>query len=81
MKFGDRNAIVDMAEKRLAEVQTRHKEAMLANAGDVRVIYLLVDDPERYHKFAVVENTIGITRKVALRHLLQPLSNLRRWVG
>jgi formate dehydrogenase iron-sulfur subunit len=81
MKFGDRNAIVDMAEKRLAEVQTRHKEAMLANAGDVRVIYLLVDDPQRYHKFAVADNTIGITRKVALRHLLQPLSNLRRWVG
>ena len=46
-----------------------YKEAMLANAGDVRVIYLLVDDPQRYHKFAVADNTIGITRKVALRHL------------
>jgi formate dehydrogenase iron-sulfur subunit len=81
MKFGERNAIVDMAEKRLAEVQTRHKEAMLANAGDVRVIYLLVDDPERYHKFAVADNTIGITRKVALRRLFQPLSRLRLWGG
>jgi formate dehydrogenase iron-sulfur subunit len=81
MKFGDRNAIVDMAEKRLAEVQTRHKEAMLANVGDVRVVYLLVDDPKRYHKFAVAENTVGITRKVALRRLFQPLSSLRHWVG
>jgi len=81
MKFGERNAIVDMAEKRLAEVQSRYKEAMLANAGDVRVIYLLVDDPERYHKFAVADNTIGITRKVALRRLFQPLSRLRLWGG
>jgi len=81
MKFGERNAIVDMAEKRLAEVQSRYKEAMLANAGDVRAIYLLVDDPERYHKFAVADNTIGITRKVALRRLFQPLSRLRLWGG
>ena len=81
MRFGDRNAIVDMAEKRLAEMQSRYKEAMLANAGDVRVIYLLVDDPARYHKFAVADNTIGITRKVALRRLFTPLSSLRHWVG
>jgi formate dehydrogenase iron-sulfur subunit len=81
MRFGDRNAIVDMAEKRLAEMQSRYKEAMLANAGDVRAIYLLVDDPKRYHKFAVAENTVGITRKVALNRLFHPLSNLRLWVG
>jgi formate dehydrogenase iron-sulfur subunit len=81
MRFGDRNAIVDMAEKRLAEVQSRYKEAMLANAADIRVIYLLVDDPERYHKFAVAQSTIGITRKVALRRLFQPFANLRPWVG
>jgi formate dehydrogenase iron-sulfur subunit len=81
MTFGDRKAIVDIAEKRLAEVQSRYPEAMLANAGDVRAIYLLVDNPEKYHKFAVAQSTIGITRKVALRRLFQPLANLRPWVG
>ena len=81
MSFGDRKAIVEKAEKRLAEVQTRHQEAMLANAGDVRVIYLLADDPKRYHKFAVAENTIGVTRKVALRRFLRPLIRFAERMG
>jgi formate dehydrogenase iron-sulfur subunit len=54
---------------------------MLANADDVRTIYLLVDDPKKYHKFAVAENTIGITRKVALKRLLSPLRNLGQMIG
>jgi formate dehydrogenase iron-sulfur subunit len=81
MHFGDRDAVVGMAEKRLAEVQGRYPDAMLANAGDVRTIYLLVDDPERYHKFAVVENTIGISRKLALKRLLSPISSFRQLIG
>jgi len=81
MKFGDRNAIVDMAEKRLAEVQIHYKDAMVANAGDVRVIYLLVDDPKRYHKFAVAENTIGISRKIALKRLLHPIRTFQHLMG
>ncbi len=76
MNFGDRKAIVDMANKRLEEVKGKYKEAMLANPDDVRVIFLLVDDPKKYHKFAVAENTIGITRKVALKRLFQPLRSL-----
>ncbi len=81
MSFGDRQAIVAKAEKRLAEVQARYKEAMLANAGDVRVIYLLADDPKRYHKFAVAENAIGVTRKVALRRFLRPLTRFAERIG
>ena len=73
MRFGDREVIVELAQKRLAEVQARYKEAMLGNAADVRVIYLLVDDPEAYHKFSVVSNTIGLTRKLALRRLFRPM--------
>jgi hypothetical protein len=54
---------------------------LLANAVDVRAIYLLVDDPKNYHQFAVAENTIGITRKVALKRLLSPLRSLDRMFG
>jgi formate dehydrogenase iron-sulfur subunit len=54
---------------------------MLANPDDVRVIYLLVDDPQKYHKFAVAENTIGITRKMALKRLFQPLRSFHRAIG
>ena len=44
---------------------------------DVRTIYLLVDDPKKYHKFAVAENTIGITRKVALKTSPSAFEKLR----
>ena len=81
MNFGDRKTMLEMATKRLAEVKNLYKEAMLANVDDVRAIYLLVDDPKKYHKFAVAENTIGITRKVALKRLLSPLRSLNRMIG
>ncbi len=77
MNFGDRKEILEKANKRLAEVKGVYKDAMLANPDDVRVIYLLVDDPKKYHKFAVAENTIGITRKMALKRIFQPLRDLR----
>jgi formate dehydrogenase iron-sulfur subunit len=81
MNFGDRKEMLERANKRLAEVKGTHKDAILANPDDVRVIYLLADDPKKYHKFAVAENTIGITRKMALRRLFQPLSDLRHIIG
>ncbi|OGP76697.1 MAG: formate dehydrogenase [Deltaproteobacteria bacterium RBG_16_50_11] len=81
MNFGDRNAMLELANKRLADVKKQYKDAMLANPEDVRVIFLLVDDPKKYHKFAVAENTVGITRKVALRRLFQPLKTLNPFIG
>jgi len=81
MNFGDRNTIIEMANKRLAEVKGTYKDAMLADPGDVRVIYLLVDDPKNYHKNAVAENTIGITRKMAIKRLFQPLKDLNQIIG
>ncbi len=81
MNFGDRKEMLEKANKRLAEVKGTYKDAMLANPDDVRVIYLLADDPKKYHKFAVAENTIGITRKMALKRLFQPLSDLRHIIG
>ncbi len=81
MNFGDRKEILEKANKRLAEVKKVYKDAMLANPDDVRVIFLLTDDPKKYHKFAVAENTIGITRKMALKRLFQPLTSLRHMIG
>jgi formate dehydrogenase iron-sulfur subunit len=81
MNFGDRKAIIEMANKRLEEVQAVYKDAMLANADDIRTIYLLVDDPKKYHKFAVAENDIGITRKMALKRLFRPLKSLSSITG
>jgi formate dehydrogenase iron-sulfur subunit len=77
MSFGDRKEILERANKRLEEVKAHYKEAMLANPDDIRVIYLLVDDPKKYHKTAVAADTIGITRKMALKRIFQPLRGLR----
>jgi formate dehydrogenase iron-sulfur subunit len=81
MNFGDRKDVLEKAAKRLEEVKKLYKEAMLANPQDTRAIYLLVDDPKKYHKFAVAENITGMTRKMALKRLFQPLSGLRHMIG
>jgi formate dehydrogenase iron-sulfur subunit len=81
MSFGDREEMLKKANKRLEEVQGLYKDAMLANPEDVRAIYLLADDPKKYHKFAVAGNTIGITRKMVLKRLIQPLRTLNPWIG
>ncbi|MGB9627490.1 MAG: 4Fe-4S dicluster domain-containing protein [Thermodesulfobacteriota bacterium] len=80
MSFGDRKEILEKAQKRLEEVKGKYKDAMLANPDDVRAIYLLVDDPKKYHKYAVAEATIGITRKLALKRILKPLREFQ-WIG
>lgn len=81
MSFGDRNEMLAKANKRLEEVKGRYPDAMLANPEDVRTIYLLADDPKKYHKFAVAMNPFGITRKMALKHLFKPLNHFRHLVG
>jgi formate dehydrogenase iron-sulfur subunit len=73
MNFGDRKEILEKAKKRLEMVQRRYEEAMLTDMDDVRIFYLLVDDPKKYYKHAVAENSVGITRKMALKRLFQPL--------
>jgi len=80
MTFGDRKEVLEKANKRLGEVKAKNKDAMLANPDDVRVIFLLVDDPKKYHKFAVAANTFGITRKMALKQILKPLKEFQ-WIG
>jgi formate dehydrogenase iron-sulfur subunit len=81
MNFGDRGAILEMANKRLEQVKAVYKDAMLTNPDDIRTIYLLIDDPKNYHKFAVAENDIGITRKMALKRLFRPLKSLSSITG
>jgi formate dehydrogenase iron-sulfur subunit len=54
MNFGERADMMAMAKKRLAEVEAAgYAKAQLCDADDVRVIFLILDDPETYHEFAV----------------------------
>jgi len=77
MNFGDRDEILVMAKNRLATVKKTYPKAKLLNPDDVRVIYLVTEDPMLYHSFAVASNSaFDISRKVALNKLLRPLTRL-----
>jgi formate dehydrogenase iron-sulfur subunit len=52
LTFGDRKEILDMAAKRVDELKKAYPKAMALNADDVRVIYLVTDDPKKYHEYA-----------------------------
>jgi formate dehydrogenase iron-sulfur subunit len=76
MNFGERDAMRKMAEERLDEVQNIYRKASLIVPEAVRVIYLVKDDPEKYHRFASVKHEPAITRMAALKRLLDPASYL-----
>jgi len=56
MNFGDRDKMLAMAKERLEEVKKKYPKAELLNHDFVRTIYLVVDDPKKYHKFAGVND-------------------------
>ncbi len=52
MTFGKRDAILKSAKERVTELKKQFPKARTLNEDDVRVIYLVVDDPEKYWKLA-----------------------------
>jgi formate dehydrogenase iron-sulfur subunit len=77
MNFGDREEMLGIAKRRLVMVNKIHPKAKLLDPDDVRVIYLVTEDPMLYHSFAVASNSaFDISRKVALNKLLRPLARL-----
>jgi len=73
MNFGERQAMLDMAKARLAVVQKTYPKAMLADPDTVNVIYLLIDEPKKYHEFSVAQRDVGMDRKLFLARLLAPV--------
>ncbi|MHC1724954.1 MAG: 4Fe-4S dicluster domain-containing protein [Syntrophobacteraceae bacterium] len=53
MNFGDLSEMQKLAKERLEIVKAKFPKAQLLDADQVRVIYLVVDDPKKYHKNAV----------------------------
>jgi formate dehydrogenase iron-sulfur subunit len=77
MNFGDRGMIMDMGYARVAELKKKgYEKAQLLDADSIRTIFLVVDDPLFYNKFAVAQNDVGISRKLALRKLIRPATGL-----
>jgi formate dehydrogenase iron-sulfur subunit len=81
MNFGDRDKMLDMAQKRLKKVKAMYPKAELLNADFVRTIFLVVDEPKKYHNFAKASDPQAITRIAALKKMLKPLVNLSPLAG
>ena len=79
LNFGERDAMQAMANERLEKLKAKYPKAQLLDADSVRTIYLVADDPKKYHKNAVASAApAGISRKLALRRLLKPGQSLLR---
>ncbi|HMM39385.1 MAG TPA: formate dehydrogenase [Desulfovibrio sp.] len=78
MNFGERADMLKMAADRLASVRKRFPKAQLCNPDDVAVIFLVADEPKKYHAFAVAEGPQLLTRKQVLAGLASPLRRAAR---
>lgn len=52
MTFGERDKILADCKKRVDELKKAYPKAQAINPDDVRVIYIVTDDPKKYFKYA-----------------------------
>jgi len=77
MNFGDRDKMVELAQKRLGEAKAKFPKAALTGIDDLRVFYLLADEPKAYYKYAKVDvPPSGMDRQMALRKIGRSLKDL-----
>ena len=69
MRFGERKEILKEARNRLSDVRRADRKAALIDPEAVRVIFLVMDHPEKYHEFASAKQPAGMTRMAALKGL------------
>jgi formate dehydrogenase iron-sulfur subunit len=75
MNFGERDEILKQANERLAAVKEKYPKAQLLDADQVRVIYLVTDDPRKYHKNAVASTGPGTGHEAPSR-LAEPVKRI-----
>lgn len=83
MNFGNRDEMVSLAKRRLAEVRSKFPRAVVTGLDDVRVFYLLADEPAKYHEYVLSTGRPGgIDRKAALKRIARPLKELsKEWLS
>jgi formate dehydrogenase iron-sulfur subunit len=58
MSFGDRDKILEKAQKRLQELKSKYPKAALLNSDFHRTIFLVIDEPGKYHKYAAAHDSM-----------------------
>lgn len=79
MNFGDRDKMLALAHERLAKLKAKSPKAQLLNEDSVRTIFLVVDDPQKYHTYAAAQS--GLTRLAALKKIFREISTVAGHVG
>lgn len=79
MNFGDREDMLALAEKGLAEAKKKWPGATLVNPEDVRVIYLAAQEPKKYYDFLAAAPVVPspMSRRSLLASLARPLRSMR----
>ena len=78
MNFGERDAMMTLAKERLTAVKAKYPKAQLLDSDQVRTVFLVVDDPAKYHKKAVASASPQTTRRLAARPVSKPVAGLLR---
>jgi len=82
MNFGSRKEMLALAKDHLAMAKKKHPKAMLLDPDDVRVIFLVTEDPQLYHSFAIASHgAFDMTRAMALKRLFRPITTLVNDLG
>jgi formate dehydrogenase iron-sulfur subunit len=76
MNFGEREDMLRLANERLAKVRKEFPKAQLCDADQVAVVFLVADDPKKYHEFAVASAAPPLTRKEFFAKAFAPLRHL-----
>jgi len=64
--------MLTMANERLDKLKVKYAKAQLVDADQIRVIYLVIDDPRKYWKNAIASLNHGIVHQLAARFLRKP---------
>jgi formate dehydrogenase iron-sulfur subunit len=80
MNFGEREEMLELAEKRLAELKKDYPDAQLLDPDSVGTIYLSIYPPSWYHNFAVASAKYPKTMNRA-QALAKIFPALKRRVG
>ncbi|WP_028320648.1 4Fe-4S dicluster domain-containing protein [Desulfatiglans anilini] len=79
IRFGDRDEILRLGHARVDALKPACPKTRLLDEDYVRVIFVVVDDPQRYHENAVARVNHGLTRSLALRRILRSICSSSFW--
>jgi formate dehydrogenase iron-sulfur subunit len=81
MNFGSREEMLQLADQRLGVVRKKYPKASLLDPDEVNVIYLVAFDRSLYEVAARPRDDTGLTRQMALRKMLSPITRSVAHIG